>query len=412
MAKEFNSIDEWLSHRGTDRRGGDYLRNWKEDGHINVWLHTRRLPISLWQHMFPQLVVFDDRDTGETRKAFWGRSANCHEDETVLKKRYKRDRSTDEREVPPRACPQCKLAEVVRGMVREGKLKWTDEVFVFKGATNADDNQVIHAGGLYGAFSGKLSDDDLDDLKEHGISPREAWRENSLVKENAVFCVVDDDNVEDGVQVATQTGLLGEKVRGVINDEIASKGDEGNPVKNPYCIQWVYNDARNIEFNKKYHARRFDRCKLTPEIEQLIRSEPPDLSAMLEPFSRETFRGFAEKYAVVDLPWDDICAADEEDEPRRRGPGTAKAAPKAPESSPKAEPARGGRRRTKPKVEVPTIPCDECKAPMPEDALKCGKCGAEYEQDDEPAKPAAAHKHADLAPQDAKPSSYDDEIPF
>lgn len=413
MAKEFNTIDEWLGHRGTERGGGGYLGKWKDDGHIDVWLHRRRLPVSLWQHQFPKPNVFEDKETGEPRKVFWGRAHNCHEDETVLKKRFRRRRGDDAREVPPVSCPICLLAEALRDMVRSEKIRWTDRVFVFKGATNPDDNVTLHAGGIYGAFAGKLDDDELDDLRDAGIKPSEAWKENCLVKENAVFCVVDNEHPEDGVQIAVQTGLLGEKVRGVINDEIASKGDEGNPVKHPYCIQWIYRSEKNLPFDKKYHARRIDRHKLTPEIAELIGGDPPDLSGTLEKMDKATLRAVMEQYAVVDLPWDRIFVDDD---------GAAVPARRAANPVERREEPRTGRRR---RVEEPPpppqkemIPCDECKTPMPEDATKCKACGAVYElePDSEPAPKLDAKKvgKAMAATTDPKgePTFDDGDIPF
>jgi hypothetical protein len=386
MAIEHQSIDDWLNHRGTEKMGGGFLGNWKEDGHIGVWLHTKRLPISLWQHTFPDRVVVPDKHSGDPRVAFWGRPKNCHEDLTVLKKRYKRDRQTHERDVPPLKCPLCKLEEAVRRMIREERLSWTDKVFVFKGATEAKDNMVIHAGGLFGAFKGELDDDELEDLREHGIKRSEAWRENISVRENCVFVVVDNENPSD-LQIATQPGLLGDKVKGVINDEIASKGDEGNPMLHPYCIEWIYRKDE-AEFGKKYHARRIDRHKLTSEIAALIRSEPPDLTRVLEPFDATTMRSVLETYAVVDLPWDEIFGKSQSS---TREPARSKVV-KNDEPKPATEESREPTRRRrgkpveepKPKPIVKMLPCEECKAPMPETASKCEKCGAEYEVEDEP----------------------------
>lgn len=407
---EFNSIDDFLGHSGSGGGGGRYLKNWKKKGSIRVWLHTKRLPIASWKHNIPNLVVFEDRDTRETTKAFWGRDMNCWEDELFLKNQYGRDEA-GKLEAPPRKCSLCRLIDVVAQAVANGELDWTDEVFRFEGATDSKNDRVIHAGGMTNLFGKKdLSEAQKKQLRAKEIYPSQEWAQNFHAKCQYVLAVVDNDDPGAGVQIASQAQSVGDAIKGVIKDARASLGDEdGNPMVNPFCIELTYDDK--AQMNKKYHARRIERIRLTPEIERLIRSDPPDLGPSIRPFNQRALRAFLERYAVVDLPWDRIfdvpvleAAGGEEDEEESR-----EAAPPPPKEEKKE--ARGRRPAASPPPpppassakDVATIPCDKCKAPMREDENECRKCGAKYEFDDDA---------APEPPKKGKGEAKGDKLPF
>lgn len=383
---EFDSIDDFLKHRS--REGSKFLRGWKEKGWIEVWLHTKQLPIALWQHRFPRMQV-SEKD-GASTVTFFGQSLNCLEDENVLKQqnKYNPDGS---RAVPPTKCPVCKLLVTLENMVLDGKLGWTDPVFRFEGATDPKHNIVLHAGGIYGSFGGKLNEAEQAKLRAAGISQQEdGWKESAVAKLNYAFVVVDDAAPQEGVQVMIETGLLGDKVKDVINGRIAAlvrmhgkDGAEkmGNPLKTPYIFKLTHNKTRGIPFNQKYGALYIE-APLRPEIEELIKGPKPDLTQVLAPLNPAVLRGVMEKYAVVDLPWDEIFGKDVVASDGQQPAEAAQADADIefpPKEAPKPAPA-GGRRvaAPPPAPTVATLPCEKCGHPMLETEDLCKKCGQRY----------------------------------
>ena len=403
MAKEMNSVDDFLNHRSSDR-GGGFLNKWRQPvekkgggGKVNVWLHPKRLPIALWQHKFPKIVVRENRKTGEVTTNAWSGSFVCHEDENTLKAQYKRDRETGQRLSPPRRCPLCRMIEAVRQMVDDGKLKWTDKLFRFEGD---EDNVVLHAGGLYNAFGrDDLSAEEKKELKEAKIvlgGDRGAWSQNAQAKMNYLFCVVDNANAEGGVQIAIETGLLGDKVKDVIADARESLGEEdGNPFRKPFCIQWEYRKDEQ-EFGKKYHARRMELMKLTPGVVKALQGPPPDLAEVLAPFNPDSMRAVLERHCLVkNMPWDEIfdVEAPEADGSAEDvayqdpdGPGDHDEAPPPPKAKAKGKAPPPPPSDSEPEVEADEedddglVECNKCEKGMAEDALECPHCGQHYDK--------------------------------
>jgi hypothetical protein len=406
---EFNSVDDFLGHSTeSGGRGGKFMKSWKKQGSVRVWLHTRRLPTAVWRHQIPQLTVFEDKKTRETVKAFWGRDCNCWEDETYLKQQYFRD---SEDYIAPTKCAACRLIAKVLELVHAGELDWTSPVFNFTGATERKNNKILHAGGLTNMFGNKnLSREDLAQLKDAGIRRDEAWAENLHPKCQYVLALVNDDEVEKGVVIDSEPQSLGQRIKKAISDTQASLGkDEGNPFLNPYCIEFTYDEK--AQMNDRYNARRIERVKMRPEIERLIVDEdPPDLTGALRPFNQATMRAFLEEYAVVDLPWDEIFkvpqlipAGDSEEFP----PTEDK--PKSTANKTRA-PARTEEPELPPKGSV-TIPCDKCKFPMLETESVCRKCGAKYEMEDDDSDSASAEPES-TPPPAKKGTVKGDALPF
>lgn len=438
MGTEFDSFDDFMGHRGANVGGGRRLKGWKEKGKLDAWLHTKRLPVGVWRHSFPKIIITEDKESHDPVTLIFPVSLVCHEDESVLREMYKRT-PDDEREVPPEKCAFCKLIEHVRKKVRDDEMRWTDPVFEFKGATNPKQNIILHAGGLYNAFGNrKMSPEDKKDLKKHGIYLTEAWKENAMPKLSYVFPIVDNDNVAGGVQITVESDLLKQKVVGIIAKERESEGvEDGDPTKNPYCIRLVYRENEE-DFKEKYDALRMRKIGITDEIKRLVTGTPPDLTDFITPFNPATLRSLMEKHAVVDWSdeeWDEVFdgveakeevdaddedASDDEKSPpkKKSSASTSKKKPaeddenasddddEDEEKAPKrtgsknkdkkadAEDApRKRRQRVEEKEESPKKeskkekeeewddPCDQCKAPMKKGATECTKCGAKYADD-------------------------------
>jgi hypothetical protein len=368
-AKEMGSLDEFLAHRG-NAKGGAYLKDWKKEGKLNVFLHTKILPVAVWQHTVPKIVLWEDKDTGDTTRRVWVGKFVCPEAEEVLQRQYKRDENSRARLSPPRKCGLCKLTEHVHSLVQEGKVGYAEKLFRFE-AENPEDTRVTHAAGIYGGFpktADEASPEETKAIRAAGISLRNAWEESFMAKLSYIMCVVVAAKPEDGVQIATETSLLGDKVKDVIRDRIESLGAEaGDPIAHPYCIQWVY-DAAEKEPGKKYRARPIEIVKPTEAILTLIRGPKPDLSQNKKPFDPLAMRVMLETACLKPalFPWDELFGkkGDEEEDPDEEAEPVTQ------------EQSRPARTRVAPAPQ--TIPCDDCKAPMGVNDPKCLQCGAEY----------------------------------
>lgn len=411
---EFNTVDDFLNHKGSEGGSGKRLKSWaKYPGYMNFWLHTKQMPCSVWFHRIPELVVRQDKDDRTiVKKNVWGRQHACWEDESILKKQRFRT-PEGRREYPPTKCGICRLIEAIRELVLDGAIQDTDVLFEFTGSDDPTENKILHAGGFANMWKREASDEEKERLKKHGIYMSKAWDENGQAKLSYVFAGGNHDAPDDGLQIAVQTQLLGDKVKATIRKEIASKdGDDGNPFLKPYCIRFVY-DASAKKFDDKYDAMRIDRLKLTPEIEKIIRGERPDISRFTRKFNQKDMRAMLEKHATPlakrVLPWDSIFdVPGYNEDPAEQEKSESKPTSQAPEKSeskPSSAPA-----------EEMADPCDDCNAPMKVGQTKCTKCGAKYE-DDEPATAAAAPAQAQAAPAAAASGGdddavYDSDVPF
>src|SRR5215472_16232425 len=94
-----------------------------------------------------------------------------------------------------------------------------------------------------------------------------------------VFRVAQYAHPAQGLQIATESHLLGGKVQTLIHDAVQSLGkDMGNPAKNPYVIRWQ-SFPTAAEIGKRFHALRIDPSVLpiTPEVLAAVDGEPPSV---------------------------------------------------------------------------------------------------------------------------------------
>lgn len=406
---EFNTVDDFLNHKGSEGGGGKRLKSWAKDpGYMNFWLHTKQMPCSVWFHRIPELVIRDDKDDRTKKlKNVWGRQHACWEDESILKKqRFRTPEGT--REHPPTKCGICRLIEAIRELVNDGKIQDTDVLFEFTGSDKPEENTILHAGGFANMWKREASTEEKERLSKHGIYMSKVWNENGQAKLNYVFAGVNHDAPSDGLQIAVQAQLLGDKVKKVIRDEIASKdGDDGNPFLKPYCIRFVYK-ADEKKFDEKYHALRIDRLKMSPEIEKLIMSERPDITRFTRKFNQKDMRATLENHATPlarkMLPWDAIFDVPGYDEDPAQEQETKQPSPQpSPEKKQETKAAE-------PPAEEMGDPCDDCHAPMTKTQTQCKNCGAKYATDDAP--PPAKTAAPPPPPTDPSAPVYDDDVPF
>jgi hypothetical protein len=392
--------NRFLKHKfGGSGFGGGYLKSWKKrqgnggvwegEGKLNVVLHRKLEPCPLIQHGMP--IVRIKEENGKPIRHVWGGQYVCHEDASTIENR-KRDQS-GQRIAPFTKCGICRMIEWFRQQVAAGRISWTATAFRFTGDIESE-TQIIHVGGLYNAFG----DRDLDvekkaEMKAAGIFAKTAWRENAMAKENCVFCVVDIANVKSGVQTATETRLLGERVQDVINESIESDGvEDGDPFEgNPYVIQWQHRPEEE-EFQKKYNAIRVRKIKITEEVLALVSGEAPDLTEYCAPFDPRTVRAILEKACCIKgVPWDELFKTEPPTKKGKDGWPLTKAAAELPpnddesdedddeeednDAAHEAAQAKTLGNTAKPKV----AQCVCEKGPKPQSGEECAHCGAEFD---------------------------------
>lgn len=400
---QFKTVKDFLDYKGASGGGGARrLKSWAKDpGFLHWWFHVEVMPAQVWLHNIPELIVRTDKDSGDTLKNVWGRKHACWEaEEIVTKQRYRLDRDPNgKREHPPVACGVCRLQEAIRDAVRSGKMADTDIIFRFEGSDDKSEDVAMRAGAFCNMWGAKkLPDDVKARVKQAGVRLDNAWKDSAVAKLHYVMAGVSHDAPGDGIQVAVQTQGIGDKVRKVIRDEMASKDDLGDPFMNPYCIKFVYR-PEEPKFDDKYHALRWDKAKITAEIRKLISGEAPDTTEYTKRFNQKIMRAYLEKHAVgagKNLPWAQIfdvpqLVDEDESSEQKEAPKASSSAHKPAPETQSTEPssdaiARAAESGTD---DEEVMPCDaavngaECGYPMKASETKCKKCGAEYEDDEE-----------------------------
>lgn len=421
-AQRFGSTRGFTKHKTGGGGGGKFLPKWKkEKGSIDVWFHTKELPIAVWRHAIPQLVVKEDRDTKESITHVWTKNLVCHEDTSVLESQYFRDKDTGERKKPPERCGVCKLIEwayqqallfeETRDTKKPKGLSAVTPLFHFEGDDPAE-TTTLHIGGICNLFGrDDLSDALKEDMAKAKISPRKEWMQNALAKCNYAMFVVDNDHPDNGVQIAVEAGLLGDKVKEVMETEL-EKNDIDIQVQ-PYCMQWEYFDKEK-NFQKKYKASVLRKVRATGRVLELIRnSELPELPEDLRvPFNQDAIRASLERKCVLPnhetiIPWDELfpskeqtiawAKADALEAERAKKVAEDEAAAEA--KAVKSKPAKSADEDDADEddadeddddtddeddaddadEEEEKIACDDCKKPMSIDDTECKHCGATYD---------------------------------
>jgi hypothetical protein len=365
-----DELSDFLNHRSSDS-SGSFLKGWKKEGEITVFLHTKVVPIPLWVHNLPKIFLQDVKGSDDKVRRIFGGEYVCWEAESTLKAQHKRD-DDGNRTHPPQKCPDCRLVECVRDMVDEGQLGFTQPIFKFV-ADDPEETRIINAGGLYGGFGDSASKEELKAMRDAGISMSKAWTQNAYAKCKYVFYVVNADKPGDGVMQTVEAGLLGDKVKDVINDAMDSAEDPalGSPFKHPYAIKWMFDDAKGIPFNKKYSARKMDKVKASPEIMALITGDKPDVSKVLEKFKADAMRLMLERACLVkNIPWDHIFGG-----PRREGLADN---PDVNDVAGEGDASFDHGANAGAVEDDGLIECDTCHKGMPETSMVCPHCGQHY----------------------------------
>jgi len=385
-------FDDFLKHTGSQSSSG-YLKNWHDDGMVDVWLTPAGGWDVRWPHGFFQLGKKRDKKGNEYDGVRWMRW-NCHEKETILKKQRKRDDS-DRRLVPPAVCPFDMAIELVRSMIVAGRISPTQPLFKFE--TDQED-EVILAGAWTGAFGKddddmfrilKVSDREaqsklMKQLRSAQVDRTETFKTSGFPKMEYLFRVVQVASPDDGYLVANVPDALGSKVRKGINDRVIQTKGKYNPARDPLAMRWVYNEHE--EYSKKYDVVVLTEEVVTPELEDAFAMEPPNIDEDVAPGSIALLRSLFEKHCLIDMPWDDVFGPAE-----RAGLGgnrsatpepwdKAREAAQSPRSSANDEPPAPASDAGDDDAEpADGFECDCCDQILTPKDLKCPKCGAEYD---------------------------------
>lgn len=426
------TMRDWLRSKspGTGGGGGKNLKGWKDvktgKGEIDVFIHTKTLPMTVWRHPFPTLITIEDKKTKKKVVHVWSRNYTCHETESVLDHPWLSDRDDPEsdREKPFERCGQCKFGDWLRKQAwawlathrwddakeawietKKGKGRGIDPcavLFDFESEADSDENTTIHVGGFCKLFGKKELPDDLAKaMKHHGISPKDAWKESCIVKPMSVMCVVDNDHPENGCVISEETKELGEKVK----EEITKAWDslEIDIQKKPYCIRWNYDRSQTM--GKQYKATAMHKIKPDGRILAAIRGDAPDLSRIETPFDQLTMRSMLERHCKLEkglVPWDEIFPSKEQVKKWQAEDEAAdKLASDADEEEDEGEEGEsdeasnesGEPEDSEDDAEIETdedgeeiVACDneDCKKPVKISAKSCPHCGMKFDVEEEP----------------------------
>ncbi len=397
MAREME-LDDFLADRGSRSAGGggSYLWDWKKDGKLDVWLHPAGKPVKIYMHRW--YTVGKDRETNQPKLR--PMRFNTLEDDTVIEKRFFRDRDTGDLEYPPEICPFAKLLEWVHQACKSGVINWLDHIFRFE---VGDRTIRMRAGGFTGAFtSRKLTEKQRKELRDGGVVLTEAWKESCQPRAQYVFRVVKNAEPEKGCLIAMEAEALGLAVQKVIRDRIedlAQKHGEadakrlGSPWTNPYCIRWKYDETK--DFSDRYDAKAMFSIDMSDEVKAALKADAPSVGEDTGPGNIAMLRASFESHWChqVRPPWDELFAVAEE-----KLAGTPAAA--SPDSFDYGANAKD-------EEPAETFVCDECGGTMQADEFVCPKCGAEYNEEGvlikKPEPPKRTRSQAKAAKEEAKP---------
>lgn len=425
-------LEEFLGHDPDAGKGGggggNWLKKWKDKGKLTFWLHALSKIHPVWGHKF--IEVGEAKEEGSDKKKPVLRFPHfvCPDNPEVYANQFFRENGV--LKVLPNRDPFIYLREWLR-WVGEKELLPLDAI-VFEWTDYKQNNQLIR--WSLGRVSGLVKSNQTN------------WNHTIDAKLSYLLTVVDHDNLALGPKLTSESKMVGQELKKIIQREMESNGTEkGNPFKNPYAFRLKY-DEKAKSFNDTYSLFRFNDAVYTREVwDQVWREDAPDATpyTQFQETDMVKIRAAFQTAMQIDLPLDLIFSTELEDrravlrgagapgtKPRKPA-GAAESArpsaePGAPRPSSSRPPPPGGEaapvsrnappppdasnageaapppRRKKveaappappPKPDVPMTKCDECGTPMKFTDSKCPKCGAEYEVDGEPeqaAPPVAA----------------------
>lgn len=326
-------LDEFLNYDPDAQKGGGdskWLKQWKDNGHIDIFLHTESKIRPVWGHQIPFEIEVDGKNaagekTGKKElRLSWPRfvspdTASVHanqffyDDNKVLREQFNRAPKGGKLIGGSQATaymsdPFLILREYLRHAINRGVLD--PDVVVFEWVNHKQKGELIQW------TAGELSRHEKRGFKNRGHSLD--------TKLEYIFVVVDYNKPEDGPKVARETKLVGEKMRDEIKRQIESRGDDGDPFTSPYCFRWKF-DKDSSSPMKMYDVYRMDKNVCTPDVWKAIGGAPDEAAGeqwdIVESIDTSEFarvnegdmakiRQCFESAAQIELPLDQIFSED------------------------------------------------------------------------------------------------------
>lgn len=389
--------------------GGGFLKAWKDDGVVEVWLHQKVPIYVIWSHNWFRYSIEKDKQSEQEFEVLRNMRVNCLERDAVSKRQTYRKKDGS-REIPPVICPHCLMIEWVRGEVRAGRMSLDTPVFEWQTEGPSPDGgtgeqEILYAGGLTGWFGKKdLTAGERDALHRTGWKQSEVYKQSVVARMQYVFTVLSNRDLDSGWVIAVEGQALGDKVKKAINDEIKRCGGDhqlGNPAFNPYPFEWTY-DA-NKEFGEMYDVVALSRQAPSPAVKVLLETgEPPNTDRVTgEPFLGSLRQSYKDACRIDNMPIDSFFelaieqfgeryeeGEEEEVDPEALEAGAADPAlPSAPASAQQSlpvttsVPANAPVKDAAPAADASTAECAVCLELMAETDETCPHCGSLYATD-------------------------------
>lgn len=341
------------------KSGFNRLRNWKDDGQIDVWIHTNSKFFKRIFIMIPYVAEEEDEKTGKAKRIIKYFPYVSHEETNDFLNRKRNGEYY--------RCPLLRFTDWL-----------TDNGYI-------DDDETVFEVSIDDRKRDRICSkaDFLGDTKAGGD-----WKLAMKPSLQYVMAVIDNKNVEDGIVVTAETYSLGEAIKKVVRDRLESVGEEiGDPALNPYCFRWKFNPHARIP-GEYYNAIALEREELTDEIKELIDQPGVDIDNWIIPGDVDFLRKIFEEHITIDnVPWDDLfnnvqedystfgnVDVDEDDvEEQLSKPHDKKPKPKKPNKRTRASSKPKAKIEPEPEDDSVTI-CPTCKGKGKRRGKKCKVC--------------------------------------
>lgn len=323
------------------------LRNWKDDGFIEVWIHTASAFFKRIFIMIPYIAEEKNEKTGRMQSVIKYFPYVSHEEIDDFVNRRKN-----------REYYRCPLLRFIDWLTNNGYV---------------DDDQTVFEVSIKDKKRDRICTkaDFIGDVNAGGD-----WQLSMKPTLQYVMAVIDNSKPKDGIVVTAEKFSLGEAIKRAVRKEIDRKGPEiGDPHNNPYCFKWVFDPRSNSPANY-YDAYPMERNELTDEIAELLNEPAQDMDDWIMPGDVDFLRKIFENHITIDdVPWDDLFDNTQEDYSTFGGTDIDN---NEDESEPKKQTKRT-RASSKPKPEPEpeednSIVCPTCKGKGKRRGKKCKVC--------------------------------------
>lgn len=256
----------WQKFRNIPTGNKTFLKNWHDKGEIVVFIHTKTGIERRRRHVIPYTTL--DEKTNKPRMAYL--NFTCFEDP------YEYDKEN------PKICPVEMMVSVIRN---DNSI--ADDTIVWEAAIGSPKDRMITKADLMGDGN---------------------WKNKMSSRAECVLALINVEAVAQGIQIATEPGLLADKINDFVDARIKSKGDElGDPDITPCAMRFEYCEREALA-KDKYKVWEFERAQLTPEIKKLLDKGPQDVSRLLKLSNAKKLREIMESCLRVPVDLDLVFA--------------------------------------------------------------------------------------------------------